>query len=117
MPASSNQGVELVSMDDVDRILRVTDALNLHRDWVIIPVDAMEEPRLMQQPDGKVLIHAPVREKFEAWIQALPGGLRDLDLGRVPNKIVYDPNLGLTGPYGPSPKGTRGYLGTLGVVR
>lgn len=117
MPVSSNQGIQLLSMDDVDRILEVTDALNLHRDWVIVPIDASWEPHLVQQPDGKIIIHAPVREQFEPWIKSLRERLQELDLGRVPHKIVDDPNLGLTGPYGPLPTGTRGYLGPLGVVR
>lgn len=117
MPASSNQGVQLLSMEDVDRILEVTDALDLNRDWVIIPVDAVWEPRLVQQPDAKIIIHAPVRERFEPWISSLRGRLQRLDLGRVPHKIVDDPNTGLTGPFGPPPMGTRGYLGPLGVIR
>ncbi len=117
MPASSNQGFQLLSMDDVDAILKVTDALDLHRDWIIIPIDAEPEPRLTQQPDAKIIIHAPVRERFDSWLKILPDRLQELDLGRVPHKIVDDPNLGLTGPYGPLPTGTRTYLGPLGVVR
>jgi hypothetical protein len=117
MPTSSQQGYQLLSMDDVDRILAVTDALELHRDWVIIPIDAVPVPKIVQQPDAKIIIHAPVRELFEPWLRTLRDRLQELDLGRVPRKIVDDPNLGLTGPHGPLPLGTRAYLGSLGMIR
>src|SRR3954469_12873398 len=88
MPTSSQQGFQLLTMEDVDRILDVTDSLQLHRDWVIIPIDAVPEPRIVQQPDAKIIIHAPVQEHFEPWLRSLRDRLQELDLGRVPRKIV-----------------------------
>ncbi|HLY73820.1 MAG TPA: hypothetical protein VKU80_06840 [Planctomycetota bacterium] len=109
--------MQLLSAEDMSRILEVTDALELHRDWVIVPIDARPEGHEYQQPDGKIIIHAPVREGFEAWLKDLPRRLRLVDLGRVPRAYIEDPNLGLTGPHEPVPKGTRNYLGPLGIVR
>jgi len=114
--SSTNRGVQLLSTDDVDRILAVTDSLDLHRDWVIIHIDAVPEPVEVQQPGGKIIIHAPVQERFEPWLRSLRDRLQELELGRVPHKIVDDPNLGLTGPHGPLPMGTRAYLGSLGMI-
>lgn len=117
MPASSFQGMQLLSTDDLLRIQAVTDGLQLHRDWIIVPIDAQAEGREYQQPDGKVIIHAPVRGKFEEWIRDLRRRLQTLDLGRVPRGYVNDPNLGSTGPYVYKPMGTRNYLGPLGMLR
>jgi len=117
MPTTSNQGMQLLTDDDLHRIYGITDALQLHRDWVVIPVDARYEGQEYQQPDGKIIIHAPVRAQFEAWLKHLRSRLQLLDLGRVPRPYVNDPNLGSTGPFLIRPKGTRNYLGPLGIVR
>ena len=117
MPSASYQGMQLLSPEDISAILKVTDALQLHRDWVIIPIDARPEGHEYQQPDGKLIIHAPVRERFESWLKELRGRLQLLDLGRVPRASVDDPNLGSTGPHEIQALGTRNYLGPLGIVR
>jgi hypothetical protein len=117
MPSASYQGIELLTSEDMCRIFQVTDALQLHRDWVIVPIDAKPEGHEFQQPDGKIIIHAPVRGLFEPWLKDLRRRLQALDLGRVPRAYVDDPNLGSTGPHGIRPMGTRNYLGPLGIVR
>ncbi len=117
MPEASFQGMELVSAEDADRILKVTDALQLHRDWVIIPIDAVAEGREFQQPDGKLILHAPVRARFEAWLAGLRGRLEQLNLGAIPRAQEADPKLPLTGPHEIRPQGTRNYLGPLGVLK
>ncbi|HVR85574.1 MAG TPA: hypothetical protein VMU54_14755 [Planctomycetota bacterium] len=117
MPSSSNQGIQLLTSEDLSRILQVTDGLQMHRDWVIIPIDASPEGHEVQQPDGKVIIHAPVQGNFEPWLKDLRRRLQLLDLGRVPRTSVDDPNLGSTGPHEIRPMGTRNYLGPLGIVR
>jgi len=117
MPSSSYQGMQLLSTEDISRILEVTDVLELHRDWVIVPIDAKPEGHEYQQPDGKIIIHAPVRGEFERWLKDLRRRLQLLDLGRVPRAYIEDPNLGSTGPHEPGPRGTRSYLGPLGIVR
>jgi hypothetical protein len=117
MPITSFQGMQLLSTEDLDRILTVTDALNLHRDWIVIPIDAAPVGREIQQPDGKIIIHAPSRPGFEAWMKGLRGRLLELELGRVPRREENDPKFSLTGPGEIRPTGTRGYLGAGGILR
>jgi hypothetical protein len=117
MPEPSFQGTQLLSEEDLQRILKITDALQLHRDWVVVPIDTVPEGRELQQPDGKIILHAPVRERFEAWLAALRSRLMELDLGAVPRPTVRDPKLPLTGPFQAQARGTRNYLGSRGVLR
>ena len=117
MPDDSFQGMQLLSSEDLDRILRVTDELDLHRDWIVVPIDASPEGHETQQPDGKVIIHAPPRSGFEAWLRGLRGRLEGLELGRIPRREENDPKFPLTGPGELPPTGTRRYLGALGILR
>lgn len=117
MPDSSFQGMQLVSREDLERILKVTDSLQLHRDWVVVPIDALPEGREAQLPDGKLIVHAPVKERFEEWLAELPSRLMEFNLGAVPRPTQNDPKWPLTGSGEIKLKGTRGYLGTLGIVR
>jgi len=117
MPSASYQGMQLLTQEDMGAILKVTDALQLHRDWIIVPIDAKPEGREYQQPDGKIILHAPVRDQFETWLKDLKRRLEILDLGRVPRRDVDDPNIASTGPHEIRPMGTRNYLGPLGIVR
>lgn len=116
MPGPSFQGMQLLSQEDVERILKITDALQLHRDWVVVPVDAVPEAREFQLPDGKIVLHAPTKEHFEAWLSGLRGRLQELDLGAVPRPTELDPKQSLTGPSLIQARGTRGYLGSRGVL-
>ncbi|MBV8881115.1 MAG: hypothetical protein JO332_14210 [Planctomycetaceae bacterium] len=109
--------MQLLTGEDLGRIYAVTDALQLHRDWLVVPVDVRPEGREYQQPDGKIILHAPVREQFEDWLKDLRRRLQLLDLGRVPRPYVNDPHLTSTGPHDYQPRGTRNYLGPLGIVR
>ena len=117
MPDNSFQGMQLLSSEDLDRILAVADDLHLHRDWVVVPIDAVSGGREIQQPDGKIIIHAPTRPGFDAWLNGLRGRLLELELGRVPRREENDPKFPLTGPGEIRPTGTRGYLGAKGILR
>ncbi len=108
--------MEILSPEDVARILAVTDSLALHRDWVVVPIDAVDEGREVQQPDGKIILHAPRRDRFEAWLRGLRDRLQGLNLGMVPRPTERDPKLGLTGPFEFQAMGTRRYLGSRGIV-
>lgn len=116
MPERSNQGMELLSSDDLDRILAVTDSLKLHRDWLVIPIDTVPEGRETQQPDGKLILHAPGKERFDGWLAGLTQRLSMLDLGAIPRPTENDPKLPLTGPHEFRARGTRTYLGRGGTL-
>jgi len=116
MPEHSFQGMEILTSEDVARITAVTDSLGLHRDWVVVPIDTIAEGLEFQQPDGKIVLHAPGKDRFEAWLLGLRGRLQGLNLGMVPRPDERDPKAGLTGPFGFKAIGTRRYLGSLGVL-
>jgi hypothetical protein len=117
MPGLFHQGREYLSAGDVERIYRITDSLDLPRDWVIVPLDVIPIPVELIQPDGKLLIHPPEQGAFESWMEGLASRLSTLDLGRCPRRSEEDPKASLTGPGEIRAVGTRGYLGTLGVLR
>lgn len=110
MPARYHDDVELLSAEDVERIYRRTDEFQLHRDWVVIPLNCAKEAREFTLPDGRVLIRPPGSDTFEPWIQELHTRLAELDLSRTARRSVDDPSKHLSGKNGPRLIGTRGYL-------
>lgn len=109
--------MDILSSDQVERIYQVTDRLDLHRDWVIVPLNAAEEGSELMQPDGKILLRPPGGAKFEPWLSELPSRLMRLELGRTPRREENDPKWPLTGPGEIRAIGTRRYLGDRAVVR
>ena len=116
MTRTHNQ-MELLTADQVERIYRVTDRLDLHRDWVVVPLNAASEGLEMLHPDGKLLLRPPAGEPFEPWLRGLEDRLRRLDLGRIPRREEQDPKWPLTGPGEFHAWGTRRYLGDGGILR
>ena len=116
MDRTHNQ-MELLTAEQVERIYEVTDQLDLHRDWVVVPLNAADEGREMMHPDGKLLLRPPGAATFEAWLQELPERLERLDLGRVPRREELDPKWPLTGPGEFHAWGTRRYLDDRGILR
>ena len=110
MPAVYHADNKLLSAKDVERIYRRTDELELHRDWVVVPLNCAEEGREIVLPDGKILIRAPGGNAFEPWLEELQTRLAEIGLSRTPRRSVDDPNRHLTGTNGPRLFGTRGYL-------
>lgn len=103
--------MKVLKDDQVDRIYGVTDRMNLHRDWVVVPLNAAVEGREVMMPDGKLLIRGPSEaDRFEPWIAGLEDRLQDLDLRRVPPCDEDDPKRDLTGPGSPEFRGTLRYL-------
>lgn len=115
MVARHNE-MELLTADQVERIYRVADALDLHRDWVVVPLNTAAEGAEILQPDGKILIRAPGGAAFEPWLAGLRSRVEALDLGRTPRRHEDDPKHPLTGPGEPRATGTRSYVGNLGVL-
>jgi len=108
---------DLLTAEQVERIYLVTDQLDIHRDWVVVPLNVAPEGRELMHPDGKLLIRAPGGEDFEPWLRELPDRLRRLDLGRAARREERDPKWPLTGPGEFHAWGTRRYLGDGGILR
>ena len=76
--------IVIVTQDQVQRILEVTDGFSLDRDSVVIPLKTLQSHgTVMVLPDGKVLIHPPPTSDFEGWIATLPETLAGLDLRKT----------------------------------
>ncbi len=110
MPALYHDEIDLLSAEDVERVYRRTDELQLHRDWVVIPLNCAEIGAERVLPDGKILLRPPGSAAFEPWLQELHTRLAELDLSRTARRSVDDPSKHLTGTNGPRLFGTRGYL-------
>ena len=109
--------MEILTSEQVERIYQITDRLDLHRDWVVVPLNAADEGSEQMQPDGKVLLRAARGEKFETWLQELRKRLQGLELGRAARRGENDPKFPLTGPGEFHAWGTRRYLGDRGIVK
>src|SRR6185436_12103923 len=90
--------MQLLTAEQVERIYRITDQLDLPRDWVVVPLTAADESLEMLHPDGKLLLRAPAGDQFEPWMRTLAERLQELDLGRIPRREEQDPKWPLTGP-------------------
>jgi hypothetical protein len=64
-------------------ILAVTDALEVHRENVRIPLAPRGEGSLRITDTGQLEIVVPESANFDGWVKALPDRLRALDLSRV----------------------------------
>lgn len=104
--------MHLLTAADVERIHQRTDELDLHRDWVVIPLNCAESGMELEMvlPDGKVLLRPPGRDAFEEWLRGLPDRLAEIGLSRTPRRSEKDPSGHLLGEGGPHSIGTRGYL-------
>lgn len=64
--------LEAVSFQQISRILEVTDALGLDREWVEIPLSP-ENPGLVRRLDnGKLEIIVDAEQPFDQWLSVLP---------------------------------------------
>jgi hypothetical protein len=108
--------MDLLTAEHVEQIYRVTDQLDLNRDWVVVPLNAAEHDVELVLPDGKLLIRPPRGDAFEPWLRGLKERLQGLDLGRAARREVNDPKFPLTGPGEFHAWGTRRYLGDRGIL-
>jgi hypothetical protein len=64
--------LDAVSFQQISRILEVTDALGLDREWVEIPLSP-ESPGLVRRlHNGKLEIIVDAEQPFEQWLSVLP---------------------------------------------
>jgi hypothetical protein len=74
---------DVLREEQVERVYRVTDALLLNRDWVVVPLRGSADGLEMLLPDGKILIRPAAGPGFEAWFAGLQGRLEGMDLDRA----------------------------------
>jgi hypothetical protein len=65
-----------VGQAEMDAIFRVTDALGIHREAVVVPLRPRTPGSVARKPNGKIEIVIDGSAEFDAWIRELPGLLR-----------------------------------------
>jgi hypothetical protein len=75
--------MNVLTAEQVERVYRLTDSLDLHRDWVVVPLAAHPTGLERMLPDGKILIRPPAGPDFEPWFAGLRERLGTLDLARA----------------------------------
>jgi hypothetical protein len=64
--------LEVVSFKQISRILEITDALGLNREWVEIPLSPESPGVVRRLPNGKLEIVVDAEQPFEDWLGSLP---------------------------------------------
>lgn len=68
--------LQAVSFQQIGRILEVTDALGLHREWVEIPLSPESPGVVRRLTSGKLEIIVDAEQPFDQWLTALPTKIR-----------------------------------------
>ena len=103
--------IKCLTPAQIARVFDVTDSLGLHRNWVVIPLAAADNPIELIMPDGKLLLRPPGGTAFDPWIADLKSRLENLDLERTPmsgQHESYKPTVPADAPTGSG--GRRLYL-------
>lgn len=70
--------LQMVSFQHISRILEVTDALGLNREWVEIPLSP-ETPGIVRRlQNGKLEIVVDADQPFDEWLSALPHHIQQI---------------------------------------
>ena len=65
--------LEVVTMKEIDAIFAVTDALDIHREMLVIPLGPATPGRVRRLPNGKLEITVDATRPIEEWVKELPG--------------------------------------------
>lgn len=101
---------EILSAENIERVYRLTDALLLNRDWVVVPLRGSDDGLEMVMPDGKLLIRPPAGPGFDAWFGGLKDRLQALDLDRALRASQLERHYVRTPASAPPASGARRYL-------
>jgi hypothetical protein len=66
----------MVSFQQINHILELTDRLGLSREWVEIPLSPATPGRVSKLPNGKLEIVVDAEVPFDEWLAALEGEIR-----------------------------------------
>ena len=67
---------DAVSFQQISRILDVTDALGLDREWVEIPLTPAQPGIVRTLPNGKLEIVVDAEQPFDEWLGTLEQHIR-----------------------------------------
>lgn len=74
--------MEIVTAQQMNRILEVSDSLSIHREAVVVPLGP-EGTGSVRLSGNKIEITVPSEGDFETWIAGLPQEIARLDLSGV----------------------------------
>lgn len=69
-------GQQAVSFQQISKILEVTDALGLNREWVEIPLTPENPGVVRRLPNGKLEIVVDAEQPFDQWLTGLPTNIQ-----------------------------------------
>ena len=101
---------DVLSAGQIERVYKLTDALLLNRDWVVVPLRGSPQGLEMLMPDGKILIRPPAGPGFDAWFAGLQARLEMLDLDRALRAGQLERHYVRTPAAAPPGSGARKYL-------
>ena len=64
--------LEVVTMKEIDAIFAVTDALEIHREHLVIPLGPATPGRVRRLPNGKLEITVEAERPLDEWLAELP---------------------------------------------
>jgi len=67
---------DVVSFQQINQILELTDGLDINREWVEIPLGAESPGVVRKLENGKLEIIVDANEPFEDWLGALESKIR-----------------------------------------
>ncbi len=70
--------LQAVSFQQISRILEVTDALGLNREWVEIPLSPETPGTIRRLQNGKLEIIVDAEQPFDEWLSVLPTQIQHL---------------------------------------
>jgi hypothetical protein len=65
--------LQVVTFQQISKILEVTDALGMNREWVEIPLSPERPGAVRRLANGKLEIVVDADRPFDQWLIALPG--------------------------------------------
>ena len=68
----NTMGLHAVSFQQIGKILEVTDALGLNREWVEIPLSPESPGVVRRLTNGKLEIIVDAEQPFDQWLTVLP---------------------------------------------
>ncbi len=81
---------ELISMEDMEAIFEVTDALGIHRESVRVELSKEDPGSIRRVADGMVEITLPVNESVEIFCRKLRIDLEAMGFEPADNILGYD---------------------------
>ena len=68
----------VVSFQQINQILEITDSLDISREWVEIPLGSESPGVVRKMPNGKVEIIVDADRPFDQWLAGLEETLRQV---------------------------------------